>query len=46
MSEFHSGYRVYDVQALKKIPFYLNSNDFSFDTEIIIQFLILKLKIV
>jgi glycosyltransferase involved in cell wall biosynthesis len=45
LSEFHSGYRVYDVQALKKIPFYLNSNDFSFDTEIIIQFLILKLKI-
>lgn len=45
LSEFHSGYRVYDVTALKKIPFYLNSNDFSFDTEIIIQFLILKLKI-
>lgn len=45
LSEFHSGYRVYDVLALKKIPFYLNSNDFSFDTEIIIQFLILKLKI-
>ena len=45
LSEFHSGYRVYDVPALKKIPFYLNSNDFSFDTEIIIQFLILKLKI-
>ena len=45
LSEFHSGYRVYDVQALKKIPFYLNSNDFSFDTEIIIQFLILKLRI-
>lgn len=45
LSEFHSGYRVYAVPALKKIPFYLNSNDFSFDTEIIIQFLILKLKI-
>lgn len=45
LSEFHSGYRLYDVKALKEIPFYLNSNDFSFDTEIIIQFLISKYKI-
>ncbi len=45
LSEFHSGYRIYDVEALKKIPFHLNSDDFSFDTEIIIQFLILKFKI-
>ena len=45
LSEFHSGYRIYDVQSLKKIPFHLNSNNYSFDTEIIIQFLILKLKI-
>ena len=39
LSEFHSGYRIYTVKALKKIPFYLNSNDFHFDTEIIIQML-------
>ena len=45
LSEFHSGYRIYDVKTLKKIPFDLNSNDFSFDTEIIIQFLISDLKI-
>lgn len=45
LSEFHSGYRVYDIEALKKIPFHMNSNDFSFDTEIIIQFLISKQKI-
>lgn len=45
LSEFHSGYRIYDVKALKKVPFHLNSNDFSFDTEIIIQFLILDYKI-
>ena len=38
LSEFHSGYRVYSVNALKKIPFWLNTNDFHFDTEIIIQF--------
>ena len=36
-SEFHCGYRVYSVQALRRIPFDLNTNDFHFDTEIIIQ---------
>jgi glycosyltransferase involved in cell wall biosynthesis len=36
-SEFHSGYRVYAVGALSRIPFQLNSNGFHFDTEIIIQ---------
>ena len=45
-SEFHSGYRAYRVSSLKKIPFYLNSNDYPFDTEIIIQFVISKHKIV
>ena len=37
LSEFHSGYRVYSVAALQKIPFALNTNDFHFDTEIIVQ---------
>jgi glycosyltransferase involved in cell wall biosynthesis len=37
LSEFHSGYRVYSVKALRRVPFRLNSNDFHFDTEIIIQ---------
>lgn len=45
MSEFHSGYRIYKVSALRKIPFHLNSNDYTFDTEIIIQFLISSFKI-
>ena len=45
LSEFHSGYRVYSTEVLKKIPFHLNSNDFSFDTEIIIQLLLSKQKI-
>jgi glycosyltransferase involved in cell wall biosynthesis/SAM-dependent methyltransferase len=40
LSEFHSGYRVYSVAALSKIPFELNTNDFHFDTEIIIQLMI------
>ncbi len=39
LSEFHSGYRVYSVALLRRIPFRLNSNDFHFDTEIIIQVL-------
>ena len=40
LSEFHSGYRVYAVSALKAIPFDRNSNVFHFDTEIIIQLVI------
>jgi glycosyltransferase involved in cell wall biosynthesis len=46
LSEFHSGYRIYSVSALKKIPYRLNSNDFHFDTEIIIQLLNAGLRIV
>jgi glycosyltransferase involved in cell wall biosynthesis len=45
LSEFHSGYRVYSVAALKKIPFALNTNDFHFDTEIIIQLMIAQQRI-
>ncbi len=37
LSEFHSGYRLYSVKALRRIPFECNTNDFHFDTEIIIQ---------
>ena len=37
LSEFHSGYRLYSVEALRRIPFERNSNDFHFDTEIIVQ---------
>jgi 2-polyprenyl-3-methyl-5-hydroxy-6-metoxy-1,4-benzoquinol methylase len=39
LSEFHSGYRVYSTRALRAIPFERNTNDFHFDTEIIIQLL-------
>lgn len=39
LSEFHSGYRVYSVPFLKRLNFKLNSNDFHFDSEIIIQLL-------
>jgi len=37
LSEWHSGYRAYRVDALKAIPFEQNSNGFNFDTEIILQ---------
>ena len=40
LSEFHSGYRIYSIAALRKIPFHLNTNVFHFDTEIIIQLML------
>jgi len=44
-TEFHSGYRIYKVQSLKKIPYEFNNNDHSFDNEIIIQLLMANLNI-
>ena len=38
LSEYHSGYRLFSCNALRKIPYSRLSNDFHFDTEIIIQF--------
>ncbi len=46
LSEFHSGYRVYSVTALKQIHFQLNTSNFHFDTEIIIQLLFSGFRIV
>ena len=37
LSEWHSGYRAYSVDALRAIPFESNADGFDFDTEIIIQ---------
>jgi glycosyltransferase involved in cell wall biosynthesis len=45
LSEFHSGYRLYATTALAQIPFEKNTNDFHFDTEIIIQFVLKKFRI-
>lgn len=42
LSEFHSGYRAYKTSTLKDIPFKYNSNDFDFDTDIIIQLIDMK----
>ncbi len=40
LTEFHSGFRAYALGALKEIPFNLNSDDFHFDSEIIVQLVI------
>lgn len=45
LSEFHSGYRIYSTKALAQIPFERNTNDFHFDTEIIIQLVLKRLRI-
>jgi len=45
LSEFHTGYRLYSTKALARVPFQFNTNDFHFDTEIIIQLLLAKLHI-
>ena len=45
LTEFHSGYRLYAVHALEQIPFECNTNDFHFDTEIIIQCVLAGLRI-
>ncbi len=45
LTEFHSGYRLYAVRALQRVPFECNTNDFHFDTEIIIQFVLAGLRI-
>lgn len=37
LSEFHSGYRGYSLSFLKRVPFWENSNEWHFDTEILIQ---------
>jgi len=37
LSEWHSGYRAYRIDALEDIPFESNSDGFDFDTEIILQ---------
>ncbi len=46
LSEYHSGYRIFSCNALHKVPFHLCSNDFHFDTDILIQFKEAGLRIV
>lgn len=46
LTEFHSGFRAFKVEALKDIPFKGLSNDYHFDHEMIMLFALTKKKIV
>jgi glycosyltransferase involved in cell wall biosynthesis len=37
LSEYHTGYRAYSRHFFETVPFMRNSNDFVFDTEILVQ---------
>jgi glycosyltransferase involved in cell wall biosynthesis len=45
LGDYHSGLRAYSASALRKIPFNLNSDDFAFDQEVLIQAIAFKLKV-
>jgi glycosyltransferase involved in cell wall biosynthesis len=37
LTEYHTGYRAYSRRFLRTVPFLRNSNDFVFDTQILVQ---------
>ena len=43
-SEFHTGYRAYTRHALESVNFEANSENFVFDNEILVQFVIKKMR--
>ena len=45
LSEFHCGYRLYATHALAQLPFERNSGAFHFDTEIILQLVLKRFRI-
>lgn len=45
LSEFHSGYSLYKVEALKRIPFIHCSDNYFFDSQILIQMRLANMKI-
>ena len=45
-SELHTGYRAYSRGFLESIPFLRNSNDFVFDSEVIVQSVAFKQRVV
>ncbi len=45
LSEYHTGLRAYSTEVLSRMPFHLNSDGFSFDTDIIIQLIDRKSRI-
>lgn len=46
LTEYHSGYRAYRVDALKRVPFERNADYYHFDMEILIQFRAARLRVV
>jgi 2-polyprenyl-3-methyl-5-hydroxy-6-metoxy-1,4-benzoquinol methylase len=46
LTEFHSGYRAYSLAALADVPFQNNTDGFDFDTQIIVQLLDRRKRIV
>jgi glycosyltransferase involved in cell wall biosynthesis len=46
LTEWHSGYRAYSVAALRKVNFLKNSNYFDFDSQIILQMIGARQRIV
>ena len=45
LSEYHSGYRAFSRELLEMIPFEINSNDFVFDNQMLVQILWANFKI-
>lgn len=45
LTEYHSGFRAYSARLLKSVKFELNSDNFVFDTEIIVQALLRRFRI-
>ena len=37
LTEYHTGFRAYSSEFLRKVPFEIDTNDFHFDTEILLQ---------
>ena len=46
LSEYHSGYRIYTVDALRRIPFEKCSGEYHFDSEILVQVRMAGLRVV
>ena len=45
LAEYHTGYRAYSRHFLETIPFLRNSNDFVFDTQMLVQAVHFKMRI-
>jgi len=45
LSEYHTGYRAYSRQVLEEVPFLLNSDNFVFDQEMLVQVAHLRFRI-